>query len=150
MDPNRGHGLGTGFIARMLKLSGAEVPVEGLRVRSVQCEAPGRTRAGKQTLADIVVWGRGFTLVIENKVDAKEQEAQCKRLHECFGQPGTYFMFLSPDRDPTTDKYEVFRPVRYRQVSRELEAALKKTPNRSATDRGLAENYLLTLQREFG
>ena len=48
--------------------------------------------------ADLVVWGRNFTLVIENKVDALEQPSQCDDLFENFkNEKKPLFLFLTPE-----------------------------------------------------
>ena len=152
MDPKEGHGLSTTFVARMLALCSRGEAPRDLQVRSAVCEETHWTRAGVETRADIVVRGEGFTLVIENKVDAGEQPRQCDRLHECFQWTGTHFMFLSPDRDPKTDTGDPksFKSVRYWEVSHALEEALAQAADGVAPDRAIAENYLLTLRRNFG
>lgn len=154
MDPRNGHGLGTGFVARMLNLAGSDVEPEHLHVCSVRHEETRWDGDRRETRADVVVRGeaRGepFVLVVENKVDAGEGRNQCDRLYECFDEKGARFIFLSPAREPTTDTGEKFTLVRYWQVSRALEESLAAVPQAAARDRSLAENYLLTLWREFG
>lgn len=148
LDPREMHGLGTSFVRRMLNL--CEVGErKSVSVGSVQREVTAWTKSGKRTPADIVVQGEDLVLVIENKVDNEPDRDQCERLRECFGEEATttLFMFLSPDKESPLDD---FTSVHYRDVREALEDALAGTSDVSATDRVLAENYVLTLRREFG
>ncbi len=150
LDPKQGHGLGATFAEAMLRLAVGKRP-ERITVRSVRREETRWTQAGCETRADLVVYGDGFILVIEVKVDADEQCRQCDRLIECFGtRDGVSYVFLSPDsKPPVTDTNGRFQTVHWWQVRRALEEALNGAPSGSAPDQALARNYVLTLRRNF-
>jgi hypothetical protein len=94
------------------------------RVRA-ECEV-----ARLETRADIVVWGTDFTIVIENKVDANEQSAQCERLYDRFCEAvSTVFVFLRPSgaRPRTMGRAEVcerYRLISYSDVIADLNASI--------------------------
>lgn len=152
LDPKQGHGLGATFAEAMLRLAVGKRPErvpERITVRSVRREETRWTPDGCETRADLAVYGDGFMLVIEVKVDAEEQCKQCERLIKCFENDGASYVFLSRDSKPRTDKEGRFQTVYWWQVRRALEEALDHAPNRSAPDRALARNYVLTLRRNF-
>ncbi|WP_437597688.1 PD-(D/E)XK nuclease family protein [Sorangium sp. So ce590] len=150
LDPQGRHGFGSGFLEALLRRCTADPPAELSRARSAREVSRGNARA------DVVVAGPGLCLVIENKVDAREQPKQCDRLYESFGrEPGALFIFLSPSgRAPVTatgDAREAFKPMSYADIAAMLRDALASAPGKDATAHGreAASNYLVTLEREF-
>lgn len=147
LNPLGKHGFGTALLERLLKHCGIE-GITLLRQARVELEIQ---REG--TRADILAFGPSFTLVLENKVDAGEQERQCERLYEYFGiEPGAVFLFLTPDgRKPHTAvgaSAEAWRTLSYPELARMIEEVVAglKTP---AVACSAVQNYLLTLWREF-
>ena len=108
--------------------------------------------------ADLVVWGRNFTLVIENKVDASEQPSQCDDLYENFkNETAPLFLFLTPDgRKPHTATTQcsqrAFKTLSWPDIRVMLEEVLNEsrsmTEVASAVD--VVRNYLRTLKEQFG
>jgi hypothetical protein len=151
LDPRGKHSLGTTLLASLLRLCGrSEVSDLHLHRARAEVEVP-----RSDTRADIVVSAPGVTLIIENKVDAGEQERQCERLYEHFGaDPGAVFVFLTPTgrapRTATGPAREAWTTLSYKDLARLVEAALRSpTTSVNASGRSTAENYLMTLQREF-
>ena len=105
--------------------------------------------------ADVVVWGEDFTLVIEMKVNAEEQEKQCDDLYENFkGEPGARFLFLTRDGgEPTTatgHAKTAFETISWPEVRRMIKAALDDPVSREGAAVPIVENYVLTLKENFG
>ena len=153
LKPTARHGLGCGLVERLVEHCTGE-PVSGpLAVRKV---AFSEWRNDRE--ADLVVWGRNFTLVIENKVDASEQPGQCDDLYENFkNENAPLFLFLTPDgrkpRTATTRRSQrAFRTLSWSDVRAMLETALIES--RPATGVAPAvdvvKNYLRTLREQFG
>ena len=153
LTPTARHGLGCGFVRRMIQRCTGEpasVPV------AVKWVAFSYWRNGRE--ADLVVWGRNFTLIIENKVDASEQPDQCDDLYENFKKEiAPLFLFLTPDgRRPATatkpDAQRAFRALSWPEVRAMLEAALNESrPAAAVADAGdVVGNYLRTLKEQFG
>ncbi|WP_437289857.1 PD-(D/E)XK nuclease family protein [Sorangium sp. So ce406] len=151
LDPQGRHGFGSGFLEALLRRCTSDPPTAELnRARPALEVSKGTVRA------DIVVAGPGLYLVIENKVDAREQPQQCDQLYESFGpEPGALFVFLSPSgRAPVTatgDAREAFKTMSYADIAVMLRDALACAPGKGATAHGreVASNYLATLEREF-
>ncbi|WP_434040993.1 MULTISPECIES: PD-(D/E)XK nuclease family protein [Sorangium] len=151
LDPQGRHGFGSRFLEALLRRCTSDLPTAQLnRARPTLEVSQGNARA------DIVVTGPALCLVIENKVDAREQPQQCDRLYESFGRaPGALFIFLSPSgRAPETAAgaaWEAFKPMSYADIAAMLREALTATPGKGATAHGreAASNYLATLEKEF-
>ncbi|KYF52409.1 hypothetical protein BE08_08680 [Sorangium cellulosum] len=151
LDPQGRHGFGAGFLEALLRRCTADPPRAELnRARPALDVSLGNARA------DVVVAGPGLCLVIENKIDAREQPKQCDRLYESFCcEPGALFILLSPSgRAPVTatgGAREAFTPISYADIAAMLRDALASAPGKGATARGreAASNYLATLEREF-
>ncbi|WP_437331655.1 PD-(D/E)XK nuclease family protein [Sorangium sp. So ce394] len=151
LDPQGRHGLGAGFLEALLRRCAADPPRAALnRARPALDVSKGDARA------DVVVAGPGLFLVIENKVDAREQPLRCDRLYESFcREPGALFVFLSPSgRAPVTatgPAREAFTPMSYADIAAMLRDAIASAPGKGATAHGreAASNYLATLEREF-
>lgn len=152
LTPTARHGLGCEFVERLVEHCTGEPVSLPLAVRKV---AFSEWRNDRE--ADLVVWGRNFTLVIENKVDALEQPSQCDDLYENFkNEKAPLFVFLTPNgRKPhtATTRYSqrAFKTLSWPEVRAMLEDILNES--RFAT-RGSAidvvKNYLRTLEEQFG
>ena len=104
------------------------------------------------------MWGEGFTLVIENKIDAKEQPDQCDDLYDNFkDENAPLFLFLTPDgRKPSTATVPCarhsFRTLSWTGLRAMIETAL--TESRPASGSAVAVDvvwdYLRTLKGQFG
>lgn len=153
LDPTGRHGLGYGLLERLVEHCTGESVSVPLAVRKVAFSVWRNDRE-----ADLVVWGRNLTLVIENKVDASEQPSQCDDLYENFKkEKAPLFLFLTPDgRKPLTAttwcSLRKFKTLSWPEVRTMLEEALNAS--RSATEVASAsdvvKNYLRTLKEQFG
>ena len=158
LDPLAPHGLGAGFLDAFLAACddswGAVEDPSGV---TVQCE-----EARGECRADIVVRADGFTLVVENKIDAGEGIRQCERIYEAFRhehEPRFVFLTLNgqPPLTASDEAAEHFRTVRYRDLADALETLLHDEklerpsadgPSPSNTlGRSTALNYAHTLRR---
>lgn len=151
LTPTGRHGLGSAFLTRLLEYCRG-TPIPALpTVRDVTCEY---TRNDRR--ADVVVWGRDFTLVIENKVDAGEQPAQCDDLYECFrDEPDPLFVFLSPDgRPPTTATTDAaraaFKAISWPRVRVMIEDVAGSATSQVTIAAAVVDNYTVTLKEQFG
>lgn len=150
LSPWGRHLLGRALLRKLLEHcfgEGDYGPLDGAR--------PMREVARPQCQADIVVEAEGFTLVIENKVDADEGPRQCQRIYDDFCEdPNPLFLFLSPGGDePCTTETdaakEAWKTLSYRCFADLLEGVLP--PDGPHDPAGwTVHNYLMTLRREFG
>lgn len=94
LRPDGHHGAGAAVLAALMSRLGISGLLDPSRVR-VQVE---ETRGG-DTRADLVVYGPGWTMVVEAKVFAPEGPQQLARLHELWrDDPDPTFVFLTRGR----------------------------------------------------
>ncbi|MCP4307041.1 MAG: PD-(D/E)XK nuclease family protein [bacterium] len=152
LDPVGTHGLGTRFLEAILTRLFPDSPTTGLESATPKCEV---SRGNRR--ADIVVSGSGFTLIIENKIDAPEDCNQCQDLYALFGEePDARFVLLCKRREDglpqsaTGEAKEAFQILTYPELSTDLRKALRKSADgRESPGRSVAEGYLRTLEKEF-
>lgn len=150
LDPCARHGLGTRFLAGVLRRSFPTDEFRNLVGARPECEV---TRGDCR--ADIVIWMSDATIVVENKVDANEGRQQCDTLFERFGADvGARFILLTPSgkrpESATGDAAEAFASMSYGDVRAILADALATaSAGQSPWGRRAAEDYLRTLQKEF-
>lgn len=95
LRPTGWHQLGTAFLERFLATT-----VPGTNFPRLS-EAVVRTEVTRQSVrADIVISGRGWKVIVENKVDSPESERQCESLERPVGgaslrTPMTYQDYLA-------------------------------------------------------
>jgi hypothetical protein len=150
LDPSGRHGLRASLLQDLLSACGhVHISHEIYRIK---CEVQ-----REETRADIVAFGPGFTLVIENKVDHVEEKRQCDRLFERFGHdPGARFLFLTPTgyapRTATGEAAGAFTLMSYPKLARMIRDALGQSAGSGSTMRGreVVRSYLSTLDKEFG
>lgn len=147
LTPTGEHGLGTRFLSAVLSSLFPDDAFASLSLARAACEV---YRPSPDTRADIVVWAPSFTLIIENKIDAYEQPAQCQRLYQHFKQEkNARFCFLTPcGYTPTTDLNGAFKCLSYVSLRGLLQSALDASEIH-APGRATALSYLQTLKREF-
>ncbi len=153
LTPTARHGLGCGLVERLIGHCMGKPAPGPLEVRRVQFSVWRNDRE-----ADLVVWGRNFTLIIENKVDASEQPRQCDDLYEnCGNENGALFLFLTPDgRRPgtatTCGARRAFRTLSWPDLRTMLEDAMSQTQPATETTEAVnvVGNYLQTLREQFG
>ena len=153
LTPTAPHGLGCGLVERLVAHCTGEPVSTPLPVKKV---AVSEWRYGRE--ADLVVWGSGFTLIIEAKVDASEQPSQCDDLYENFKrEQAPLFLFLTPDgRKPHSARTErsqrAFRTLSWPHFRAMLEEAMNKSrpPTGVAIAADVVRNYLRTLEEQFG
>jgi hypothetical protein len=157
MDPSAPHGLGTRPLAAFLGRAFPDVvfdPDDLARAR-VRTEVwrtttrPDGTEVVRR--ADIVVMAPGLYLVVEAKVDHREDEGQCDDLYTLFhAEDGARFVFLTPraiaPRWATGPALRAFRCVGFHELRLDFDA-LK--PSDTAPGRSTFESYLQTLRKEF-
>lgn len=150
LDPTGAHGLGAALLDRFLQRSGlaesnSEEPVE------VVLEAAGGT-----AFVDVLVRSRSWTLVIEVKIDAPEQEEQALRLWSDWRDEVTpAFVYLTPSGRETTTHVtgeckKAWTLLPWRDVARDLRALLQSPEAASARGNDAARQYAMTLQSLFG
>lgn len=126
LRPDGHHGLGSRLLTRLLGHLGVDAAYGSTSVRVVVEEQRDRTRA------DLVVYGGEWTVVVEAKVFAIEQERQLDRLWEHWGdEPAPMFVFLSRGaRQPLTAKTSAgqWRPLTWRDVADLVRAAAAAAP----------------------
>ena len=157
LTPTGRHGLRNLFLKRLLEhydsRHGSAYPPQ---VRPI-AHTVGRFSRGRDNReADVVVWGEGFTLVIEMKVNAGEQEKQCDDLYENFkAEPGPRFLFLTrtgckPETATTPDAQRDWKTISWPQIRYMIEDALNDPVSKQGCAVAIVENYLLTLKEQFG
>lgn len=141
LDAAGHHGLGNRVVAALLTLVDVEHAEDNHFL--VRLEV-----AEQRSRADLVLWGDGVKVVIENKVDAMEHPWQCEFLAEDHPD-AERFIFLTPTgRPPTTARPEdVWHSLRWSVIADLLEVALQDTG--PAAGRHIAEDYLTTLRKEM-
>ena len=160
LTPTGRHGLRNLLLSRLLehcdsKHSDAEMaqvqPASTADcLYSVDCPC---WRNGRE--ADIVAWGKDFTLVVEMKVNAGEQPAQCNDLYENFkGEPGARFLFLArknviPETATTPDAQRAFKKISWPEVRHMIEDALNDPVSKQGAAVPIVENYILTLKEHL-
>ncbi len=156
LDPTGRHRLGCTLARRLVEHCTGRPAPAALAVRSVTFS---QWRHGRE--ADLVVCGDGFTLVIENKVDAPEQPDQCDDLYANYANfrddMEPLFLFLTPDgRKPRTatapGARRAFRTVSWPAVRTMIRAALDESSPAGGDPDAVAgvRNYLRTLEEQFG
>lgn len=115
------HGLGPGVLSRLLTHVGLNGADAGPDVRIVLEERR------EQTRADLVVYGDAWTVVVEAKIFAVEQEHQLDRLHLHWqDDPNPQFVFLTHGlREAITavDSRNQWQPLTWHQVAVIVRAA---------------------------
>lgn len=155
--PTNRHGLGRKFVRALLDhlWPGEGVMATGTIRAETEVTAVGPDDAGAscEARADIVLYGDGMAIVIENKLDAGEQADQCDRLYWAWaGEPHeTRWVFVSPTgRSPVTATAPAaraaWRTISYGDIRTLLTAVLAENGS-SAPGRATATQYLATLTR---
>jgi len=152
LDPLARHMLGDRFLRAFLVACNTDWAFDKalLATPTITCE---ETRDNCR--ADIIFRVSGFTLVIENKVDASEGDTQCDRLFNAFNKDeDACFLFLTPTgrrpRTATGEAAEAFCTLSYSQLRSCLKSALDNSSNLAASvGRATAINYLTTLMKDF-
>ncbi len=152
LDPTGTHGLGSIVLEGLMGYLFADQQPTGLEWAQPRCEVPRDDRR-----ADIVVRGRDFLLIIENKVDAPEDCDQCNDLYRLFkDEVDPRFVLLCPEPDPSRPHSasgaakRAFKVLGYGEFQSILGAALQQTQeDRWSSGRHIAEDYRRTLEREF-
>lgn len=145
MRPNAHHGLDTAFLQRVVEhcIPGANLSCEVLRQCTTATEV-----VYPSSRADIVIQAPDWTLVIEVKVDALEQPAQCQRLMA--DHPNAAWCFLTPKGvAPTTagDRKDEWVKLTFPALTSFLAESLAERASGEATP--TVESYLKTLEGEF-
>jgi hypothetical protein len=158
LSPTGRHGLGDRFLRAFLAAAWpGESLADGGTVQ-IELERPGAgtstvTGESLEARADLVIRLESVVIVIENKLDAGEQESQCERLYWSWaGEPtDVRWLFLTPNGRPpataTSDEARAaWRPLSYSKVRRALLAVLDATVGSPfETGRSSAFQYLATL-----
>jgi len=140
LRPDGHHGLGSAFLDQFLARLGVHSSGSDVDVQVVVEEQRGDTRA------DLVVYGDTWTVVVEAKTFAGEQEEQLDRLHEHWQhEPVPYFVFLTRGvREMRTARRssEAWQPLTWEQVALLIVTALRAAPRAAP---GVTD-YLTTLE----
>ncbi len=152
MDPLAPHRLSHAFLRELMEIvdPGWRPLNEAIHIFEVRTEV---TRSNCR--ADVVVFAKEFTLVIENKIDSDELDKQCDRIYKDFkDDPSPRFIFLTPTgRNPksaSSAALQTFKPVKYLQVRDALSRAVNMSTDKTTLRANESVlNYLETLQKEF-
>lgn len=158
LTPTGRHGLGDRFLRAFLAAAWPGETLAGSGTVLVELE---RQRAGASAVtgdllearADLVISLESAVIVIENKLDAGEQESQCDRLYWSWaGEPtDVRWVFLTPSgRPPVTaisdEARAAWRSLSYAHVRIVLSAVPRESSGSpSDTGRSSAFQYLATL-----
>lgn len=139
LRPDGHHGLGTDLLSRLLRHLEFDHDAAS-DVRVVVEEQRDATRA------DLVVYGSTWTIVVEAKTFAIEQEPQLDRLYDHWrDEPSPCFVFLSRgQRDPMTavTSRGQWRSLTWHEVAGLARAAATSTPGAAAG----VHDYIATLE----
>lgn len=156
LGPTNKHGLGRRFLngfadhlwpgEALLRSGLVTVDVETTRA------AADELGAMREARADIILYGDGVTVLIENKLDAGEQPDQCERLYWAWAEEpvDTRWVFLTPTgRAPVTATSlaarAAWRTMSYGQLRQLLASAIQSAGTNSSIGRASAVQYLATL-----
>lgn len=119
LDPNGWHGLGGRLLERFLIRCALSPELADPHVQVVTeegCIHPETERVGS---TDIVVHGRSWTLVIENKLWAGQSGDQLDLYYDAYAATRTQFVYLTPDgvlpRSMRPEVVKAFHPVSWRR-----------------------------------
>lgn len=132
--PDGRHALGDHLLRRLASSAGASPEADLGRVRTALEESrPTEDPADGEatgTRADLVVYTRDITLVIEAKVYAPEQPGQLDRLRRTWApDPGAHFLFLTRHGTiQTSSKAAAWRALTWSDIADVLESAPRLTP----------------------
>ncbi len=159
LTPTGRHGLGRRFLRALFAEIWPNEPVAefgavAVELETTQSGVSGATGDILEARADVVLRTDLVVVVIENKVDAGEQPAQCERLYWAWAQEPveTRWVFLSatgraPGSVESAEARAAWRPAKYAQVRHALELALGETEDGHAdAGRAAARQYLATLE----
>lgn len=140
LRPDGQHGLGSGVLHRLLDHLGIQDSEARLEARIALEETRDRTRA------DLVIYGRDWTVVVEAKTFAIEQDDQLHRLYGHWrDDPEPVFVFLTRGvRTPLTAGAfgAEWRELTWREVAEISRAAASSVPDAAP---GVYE-YISTLE----
>jgi hypothetical protein len=161
MTPTGKHGMGSAFLLRLVRElwpdeevgTGGPIVIELEKSRSGVSTVSGETHEAR---ADVVVSLERIVIVVENKLDAGEQPAQCERLYWAWRDSAvdSRWVYLTiTGRRPTTaysdEALSAWRTLSYAQVAVALDAALADTDRGELhPGRAAALQYLTTLQAQ--
>jgi hypothetical protein len=158
LKPTGRHGLGDRFLRAFLASAwpGESLADGGAVQVEIERSNAGVSAATDEVLgarADLVLRLESVVIVIENKLDAGEQEAQCERLYWSWaGEPtDVRWLFLTPNgRPPVTATSDAaraaWRVLSYAEVRRALATVLGASADSPfETGRSSALQYLATL-----
>jgi hypothetical protein len=139
LRPDGQHGLGRAVLDRL----GAAVGVDVVGTVRVVLE-----EVRHDTRADLVVYGSGWTLVVEAKTFSSERPRQLDRIHELWAREAApTFVFLTRgERQPVTavESADLWHNRTWRQVAAFIRAAVAKT-DAAAIAPGV-HDYVTTLE----
>lgn len=155
--PTNRHGLGRRFLTAFADRLWPDDQLLRSGLVTVETEESGSAMdeqgALREARADIVVRGEGVTIVIENKLDAGEQPAQCERLYWGWAAQAAdaRYVFLTPSgRGPMSAESDAatnaWTSLSYADVRDVLAGVLDASPAATTAGRGTATQYLQTLR----
>ncbi|MCD6501838.1 PD-(D/E)XK nuclease family protein, partial [bacterium] len=146
LDPGEPHGFGD-------KILRAFCAAAGIEFSSNDVEVETEYDLGKYGMPDIVIFGNGENILIENKVYSPEGKDQTKRYFRGFStkfkDDENNYIFLTPEGIKAQS--EEFQPLSYKKLVEEINKAITPTdfatiPTMSA---GLLADFLQHCKEEF-
>lgn len=142
LDPDGWHGLGTSVLEALL--SHLSLPLDGAERATVAVE-----ETCKDTRADIVVRTPGTTLILEAKVFAREQPAQCDRLAREWANESPTLVYLTRSGRPPTTAFDTeadWQTMTWRTIASLASSAARRC---GGATHGVWE-FIETLERDGG
>lgn len=146
LNPEEAHGLGDKFLRKFVRrIFNKELP------SYLPVEIKRESQDGKNRV-DIVVEGKNWWLVIENKIGSGEQDGQTEKYAEYYRRKGiirenVFLVFLRPTGVEPKSHY--FTPVSY-QTIRELLENMNFQGNSNVLIRHFIDHIFLDLEDEYG
>lgn len=155
LDSRGHHGLGTRFLEAFRASAGCDPTVEGLERASLTREES-RPAGASWRLADVVVRGPNWTLVVENKIWSDQHGSQMDLYVDAYADESAEFVYLTPGgvgaRSPRPDVVQAWLPLSWRRdVLPMLRALVHELRVVDPPPRGLAavEDYVRALEEEL-
>ena len=162
LDPLGTHGLGNRMVTALVRDVAAAAgrdpdvmlagPAPRVRKEEVRDQASPETVEGRRSRADIVLYGAGWCVLIEAKIDDRERDHQLRALAKRWraDDPVRVWLTIAGEEPTMADPSEPWIPYAWARLGAHLEQALHETAGlRRAPGRSVAEEYLRSFRRHL-